>query len=217
VPETTLKYWTTTPQKIKCPVRNRGGLIALPVRRLLACGVILAALGSLCVPAGRTQDAPTEYQVKAAFLFNFAKFVDWPESSFATPQSPFSLCVLGVDPFGRALDDALAGKAIANRPVLVSRLKEPASARQCQIAFISSSEKVRWPAIFGALRGANVLLVGEADGFAASGGTIQFTLEENRVRFSINTDAAERAHLQISSKLLALAKIVRDAPNRRRD
>lgn len=186
--------------------------VPLSVIRFALPVVILAVIGLLRAPAGRAQDAPSEYQVKAAFLFNFAKFIDWPESSFETPQSPFSVCVVGADPFGRALDDALRGKTVANRPVVVSRLKDPGLARQCQIAFISSSEKSHLPAILEAFRGTNGLIVGDADGFAAAGGTIQFTLEEHRVRFTINTDAAERARLQISSKLLALAKIVRYAP-----
>lgn len=174
--------------------------------------MISALLASLCGFAARAQEEASEYQVKAAFLFNFAKFIDWPENSFASPQSPFSVCVLGADPFGRALDDALRGKAIAARPVVVSRLRDPAMARQCQIAFVSASEKSRLPSVFGAVRGSSVLLVGETENFAASGGTIQFTLEDNHIRFTINTDAAERSRLQISSKLLALARIVRDTP-----
>jgi hypothetical protein len=156
--------------------------------------------------------SPGEYQLKAAFLFNFAKFVEWPQSSFANPRSPFEICILGNDPFGPAIDDVLRGKAIGEHPVVVARPKEVADARHCQILFVSSSEQKRLPAILAALKGTNALVVGETDGFAVSGGIIQFTLEEERVRFMINTDAAERAGLQISSKLLALARIVRDAP-----
>ena len=152
--------------------------------------------------------APSEYQLKAAFLYSFAKFVDWPPGSFASPQSPFAICILGLDPFGTAIDDTLRGKSIGEHPVTIERAKEPVEARHCQIIFVSSSEKLRLGEILMALRGANVLVVGESEDFADSGGTIQLMLEQNHIRFAINTDAAEGSGLRISSKLLALAKIV---------
>lgn len=156
---------------------------------------------------------PSEYELKAAFLFNFAKFVDWPSNTFAEPKDPFSVCVLGTDPFGGALDDALRGKFIAEHPVSVTRVKRVADIMRCQILFVSAPESRHLPEILVKLRGECVLIIGETDDFASSGGVIQFTLEDNRVRFFINTDAAGRAGLKISSKLLALAKIVRDAPD----
>jgi hypothetical protein len=152
----------------------------------------------------------TGYKVKTAFLFNFAKFIEWPPSSFATPQSPFTFCVLGQDPFGSILTDTLQGKVIRDRPLAVRRLKDKSEARSCQIVFVSSSESPHLPEIVETLRGGNVLLVGETNRFAASGGTIEFTLEDDRVRFAINTDAAGRSGLKFSSKLLALAKLVHD-------
>ena len=151
--------------------------------------------------------------MKAAFLFDFGKFVEWPEGSYASAKSPFSICVLGEDPFGAALDQTLHGKFIASRAVSLSRVKDAASAQHCQIVFVSRSEKSRLATIFASFRGSNALLVGETDGFAALGGAIQFTLEENHIRFAINPDAIRRAGLQVSSQLLALAKIVRDEPN----
>jgi hypothetical protein len=151
-----------------------------------------------------------EYELKAAFLFNFAKFIDWPSSSFASPQSPFTLCVLGEDPFGHALDDNLQGKMIGDRHLTIQRLKDKTEARRCQEVFVSSSEGMHMAEIIESLRGTNVLLVGEAKGFAASGGIIEFTLEDNHVRFTINTDAADRAGLKFSAKLLTLAKLVHD-------
>lgn len=165
-----------------------------------------------CAGSTSGQQAASEYQVKAAFLFNFGKFVQWPQSSFTNPQAPFWVCVLGEDPFGSALDDTLRGKAIDAHPVSVTRIKDAVSARGCQIVFVSASEKARLPAILGSLRAWNALVVGESEGFAASGGGIQFLLEENRVRFAINPDAIRRAGLQVSSRLLALAKIVHDVP-----
>lgn len=159
---------------------------------------------------------PSEYELKAAFLLNFAKFIDWPESSFANAQSPFTICVLGMDPFGPALDSTLRGKIVGNRPVMLIRITEIAQARQCHVVFVAASESKRLPEIIDRLQNASVLLVGESEGFAEAGGAIQFTLEDNRVRFAINTDVADRTGLKFSSKLLALAKIVRDAPNSRK-
>ena len=155
---------------------------------------------------------PSEYELKAAFLFNFAKFVDWPPNAFASPDASFLVCVLGTDPFGGALDDALRGKVIAEHPARVSRIKRVADITGCQILFVAASESHLLPEVLAKLRGQCVLVIGETNDFASSGGAIQFTLEDNRVRFFINPDAADRAGLKISSKLLALAKIVRDAP-----
>jgi len=171
--------------------------------------VVLAPL--LRLPCARGQaNSPSEYQLKAVFLFNFAKFIDWPPGSLTSPQSPFAICILGQDPFGNALDDILQGKMIRDQPLAVQRLKDQAEARRCQIVFVSSSESARLAEILKSLRGANTLIVGETNGFAASGGTIEFTLEDNRLRFTINTDAADRAGLKFSAKLLSLAKIVHD-------
>jgi hypothetical protein len=180
-----------------------------------------AALATALVVCARSSHAqngsPTEYQLKAVFLFNFAKFIDWPPESFESPQAPFSICVIGKDPFGRAIDDELQGKTIGSRPVAVQRMKDAASARHCQIAFVGAPEDKSLSGVVEALRGTNVLLVGESGSFATTGGTIQFTLEENHVRFLINTDAADRAGLKFSSKLLALAKIVHDGAGDRKN
>jgi YfiR/HmsC-like len=153
---------------------------------------------------------PSEYELKAVFLFNFAKFIDWPPNSFGSPQSPFTICILGKDPFGQVLDDKLQGKTVGDRHPAVQRLKDKAEARRCQMLFVSSSESPHLGQILESLQGANVLLVGETNGFAASGGTIEFTLEDSHVRFTINTDSADRAGLKFSAKLLTLAKIVHD-------
>jgi hypothetical protein len=171
----------------------------------LICGIV----SPVSLAWGQLSGA-TGYEVKTAFLFNFAKFIDWPPSSFVSPQSPFTICVLGQDPFGKVLDDTLQGKTIGNRPFAVRRLKDKTEARRCQMVFVSTSESAPLAEIFGSMQGANVLLVGETPGFVASGGTIEFTIEDNHVRFAINTDAADRSGLKFSSKLLALAKIVHD-------
>jgi hypothetical protein len=179
--------------------------------RVLALVVVgLLSFASAMVARGQTP-SPSEYQLKAAFLLNFAKFIDWPPSSFATPQSPFAICILGADPFGRAMDDVLQGKTIGDRTVTVERTNRLAEVRHCQMVFVSASEKSRVPEIIEGLRGTNALVVGETEGFAVAGGMIQFALEENHVRFLINTDAADRAGLKVSSKLLSLAHVVHDS------
>lgn len=163
-----------------------------------------------CAASPLPVDSPSEYQVKAAFLFNFAKFVEWPADAFASSQAPFVICVLGEDPFGPMLDATLAGKTMGTHPVLLRRIKEHSDARRCHIVFVSSSESRNFAAVVDSVRGFAVLLVGDTDGFAAAGGSIEFTLEGNHVRFLINPDAAQRAGLMLSSKLLMLARIVHD-------
>lgn len=187
---------------------------AISLRTLaFACRLFLAFAVSFGVCGIRGQEGPGEYQVKAAFLFNFGKFVEWPESSFADEKSAFSICVLGEDPFGTALDD-LSGKFIGRHPVSVWRIKKPDAASRCQVIFVSASEKSHLPETLRALRGSNALIVGDTQGFAASGGAIEFTLEENHIHFTINADAIHRAGLRASSQLLALAKIVHDGQSR---
>ncbi len=153
---------------------------------------------------------PTEYELKAAFLFSFAKFVEWPDKSFAGAKSAFTVCVIGSDPFGSYLDEYFLGKTIADRPTEVDHFPSFAAAagRRCQIAFVSASEKPHLRDVIEAFRGQSTLLVGDTQGFAESGGAIEFLLENNRIRFAINPEAADRADLKVSSKLLALAEIV---------
>jgi hypothetical protein len=174
---------------------------------------LLASLSGLPYTRGQA-DSPSEYQLKAAFLFNFAKFIDWPPGN---SQSPFAICVLGNDPFGNDLNDDLQGKMIGNQHLEIRRFKDKLEARRCRMVFVSSSESAHLADIFESLRGGNVLTVGDTSGFAEAGGVIEFTLEDSRVRFTINTDAANRSGLTFSSKLLALAKLVHDAGHSKGD
>ncbi len=201
---------------VRCGLPGRGRNARLrgirPVWRQSATLVLAALLASVCAPADRAQPDPSgEYQLKAAFLFNFAKFIDWPPASFSSPQAPFVVCILGPDPFGHAMDEVFRGQMIDNRPVAIKRFKEVAQLKQCHMVFVSQSESFHLADIIQHLRGECVLLVGESDGFAEAGGVIQFAIEENRVRFLINTDAAGRAGLKVSSKLLSLARVVHDS------
>lgn len=152
-------------------------------------------------------ETANEYDVKAAFLYNFAKFIEWPGTSANDPD-PMAICIYGDDPFGRALDEIVKGKAIDNREIVVRRTHHLDDIRNCQIVFVSATESGHLSEIIASLQGLSVLLVGDTPGFAEHGGHIEFTTEENRVRFSINVDASERSGLRMSSKLLALAKII---------
>jgi hypothetical protein len=176
----------------------------------LICTILLLGAASNSIALMAQTKSPNEYRVKAAFLYNFAKFVDWPTFAFTSPNQALAVCVYGRDPFGAALEDALLGKTIGNRHIDLVRAARFQDLVGCHVVFVSPSEREPTADLVDRLKGRPVLLVGESDGFAASGGAIQFTIEDNRAHFVINPDAADRAGLKISSKLLALAKIVRD-------
>ena len=150
-----------------------------------------------------------EYQVKAAFLFNFAKFVEWPAQAFQSPDSPIKICVLGPNPFGFSLDKAVEGKVVGNRRFVVREVRDAQQANECHILFVSAAGWTRSQARLGDIKKCCVLTVGETEDFIAGGGMIHLKLEDARVRVEINPDAAERARLRISSKLLSLAEIRR--------
>ena len=149
----------------------------------------------------------TEYQVKAAYLFNFAKFVDWPADSFPTADSPLLICVLGQDPFGHDFEQLISDKTVNGHRIEVAHPEGVVQARACQIVFLGLNEKQVQATLQG-LRGANILTVGDAAGFAKMGGVIGFVLDDHRVRFEINQKAAEQAHLKLSARLLTVAKAV---------
>jgi hypothetical protein len=150
-----------------------------------------------------------EYRVKAAFLFNFAKFVEWPAHAFKTSTDPIAICVVGQNLFGSALNDAVSGKTVDGRTFLVRQISGDQPTTGCQILFISSSERKRFHAILAEIKTTGVLTVGEAEDFAADGGIINFRIEAGRVCLQVNVDAADQARLRISSKLLSLAQIVK--------
>lgn len=170
---------------------------------LKVAAIFVILLGSF-VSSAQAQ-AANEYQVKAAFLFNFVKFIEWPADSLGEGAT-FIIGVVGDDPFGSALDQAVAGKYVNGRQLAVRRLKWNENLRACHMIFISSTEQKHLAQILGSLRGAAVLTVGDVGQFNQQGGIINFIMETNKVRFEINAAAGEQARLKISSKLLALAK-----------
>ena len=172
---------------------------------------MLAAFLALLPLATRlwSQDAhPTANQVKAVFLFNFAQFVEWPDTAFAGPESPFVIEIFGEDPFGSYLDETVRGETVRGRSLVVRRSQRIEDIRNCHILFLSPSEESRFVAILAALKDRPVLIVSDAPGFARRGGMVAFAFEQNRVRVKINPDVARTAGLTISSKLLHAADIV---------
>lgn len=148
---------------------------------------------------------PTEYEVKAAFLYNFAKFTQWPQDVFPDTASPILIGILGVDPFGSTLDAAIEGRSVAGRPIAVKRVRTAEEAQACHILFISRSERAKIALIIAALKDSPVLTISESDNAALHGVMINFVLDRNRVRFEINAKSAFRARLNLSSQLLRLA------------
>jgi hypothetical protein len=170
-----------------------------------------AILFVLVTLAARAQ-AVDEDAVKAAYLYNFAKFVVWPPQTFKSPTDPIAICILGPDPFGDVLNATVSGKTVAGRRIVVRQVSDSQPLTGCAILFVSASEAKRFRSIASRLQASGVLSVGETEGFAAEGGVINFKLVHGNIRLEINIAAAECAHVQISSKLLSLAQIVGRAP-----
>ena len=170
---------------------------------------ILFCCAAALPPAAASQerDAP-EYELKAAFLYNFATFVEWPAGSFPGPDSPFTIGVIGQDPFSPSLETTLQGKTVGGRRIEVRRSSDVKELKVCHLLFVPASEGERVPNILEALRGTSILTVGESPGFAAQVGCVNFFIEGKRVKFEINPGAAKRANLKVSSKLLRLARVV---------
>jgi hypothetical protein len=174
---------------------------------------LLLLLGSaLQLYAQAPVQAFDEYQVKAAFLYNFAKFVEWPPGTFASSTDPIGICIVGQDPFGSALENTVQGKKVGDRIFAVRRLPDTQQASQCQILFIGAAEWKRTRALLEAVKSPGVLTVGETDDFTVLGGIIGFRLDGPRVRIKVDLQTAERARLRISSKLLSLAEIAKKQP-----
>ncbi|MGD1018277.1 MAG: YfiR family protein [Verrucomicrobiia bacterium] len=160
--------------------------------------------------------APTlsEYQVKALFLFNFAKYVDWPTDAFGNASAPIVIGLIGDDGFGDDFNRLVAGKTINNRAVVVKHMANEQEYRTCQILFVSASEKDHLSAILEAVKNTAVLTVGETDGFLALSGMINFTKKDNKIHLEINLIPVQQANLKLSSKLLSVADVVLGKPER---
>jgi len=181
--------------------------------RLILSLALLGLVGGGTPSESRAQSAAQqgpvrEYQLKAVFVFHFTQFADWLPGAFADPQAPLVIGILGDNPFGSYLDDAVRGEQVNNRPIVVQHYRKLSDVKACHILFIAQSESDHMRQILDDLRGRNILTVSDADGFAAQGGMIQFLTEKNKIRLRINADAAKAADVTISSKLLRSAEIV---------
>ena len=175
---------------------------------------IIATLLWLLLAAsnGLGQAKPDEYQVKAAYLYNFGRFVEWPAKLTTANTGSFNICILGEDPFGPALDTTLAGEMIANQKVAARRISSLQESIDCQILFISASEAKRLNKIIESLGNSAVLTVSDIPQFSQRRGMIQLVMEGNRIRFEVNLAATQRAGLTLSSELLKVATAVRKDP-----
>jgi hypothetical protein len=193
--------------------RLRAGLARCRARlaRAVAGCAILAAMVLMAVPASAQAPVALPSQVEAVFLFNFTQFVSWPANAFATDTSPLVLCVLGEDPFGSYLDETIRDERIGARALALRRYSRIEDAGDCHILFISRSEAANLAAILQWLNGRSILTVSDAEDFGRRGGMVRFVVEEGRVRLRVNVAAAQAVELTISSKLLRVADIVRQA------
>jgi hypothetical protein len=175
----------------------------------LRVGLVLLALAWVsAIPARAQAEISREYQIKALFLFNFAQFVQWPSAAFTRTNEPFRIGILGDDPFDGFLDETVRGEKINGHPLVIERYADGGDVKDCQILFVGRSESGRMGAILDAVRGKNILNVGDMEGFLKNGGIIRFVTEENKIHFRIDLDAAKSVNLVISSKVLRLAEIV---------
>jgi YfiR/HmsC-like len=178
------------------------------LRVFLVCCLLLLHAMIARITAGQ-QDSAGEYALKAAMLYNLTRFVEWPPSSYSEPLAPIVLCVLGRDPFGSYLTSTVLKKTVNGRSVLIVHPPDGKESRRCHVLYISSSERDTVAKILSILNGSSVLTVGEMTQFATRGGMIQFSLEDQQVRFDINLNVASQAGLKISAKLLAISRIVK--------
>jgi hypothetical protein len=179
-------------------------------RRIALAGLLLISASFSAAQVPR----PTESEVEAAYLYNFGKFATWP-SDRAVADSPFEICIVGKDPFGKVLDATVLGERIGGRTIAIKRLSQVKQAESCSILFVSSSEEGRLGSILDSAHRFNLLTVSDVKHFAERGGVIGLVVQQDRVRFEVNRAAAERCHVQLSSELLKVAvKVIDKEPHK---
>jgi YfiR/HmsC-like len=183
-------------RRLPSALENAAGFV------LLLAGLLLSASYTLRA----ADEQPLEYQVKAAFLLNFTKFVEWPATAFADEHSPLAICILGEDPFGNTLTEMVKGEGVNGHEIVVQRIRRAPAPKACQVLFIGRAEREA-ARILSAL-GTGVLSVGEGEKFLQDGGIVAFVVEDRRVRFDIDQSAAAKAMLTISSRLMNVARSV---------
>lgn len=190
-------------------------MASLRAARTPRVALALVALWLAGTPGGAAPVTPSrEYEIKAAFLFNFVQFVEWPAEAFASAEAPICIGILGEDPFGSVLEEMVRDETVREHPLTVRRSRSADDFADCHLLFISRSEHGRLREQLSALAARPILTVGEVEGFAQAGGIINFRIDGNRVRFEINPAVAERERLKISSQLLSLGTLVGPAAER---
>jgi hypothetical protein len=175
------------------------------IRPVLYCSAFALIFVLLSASLSPAQDSrPTESQVEAAYLYNFGKFITFPPNRAAN-SDPFSICIIGTDPFGESLDATVRGESINGKKITVQRLMKMQHAETCSILFVSSSEESHLPAIVAPAKTLGLLTVSDMKGFAERGGIIQLVRQQDRIRFEVNLAAAQESHLTLSSELLKVA------------
>lgn len=177
------------------------------MKLLLLISTLLTALAA-APPAVRAEDPPLELRVKAAFVYNFIQFTQWPADAFADDTAPIVVGILGPDPLKGAMQQAVQGKTVGGREIKVKHGASLQEIGACQVLYVGAAHKDKVPDLLKDLANAPTLTVGETDNMTTSGGIIRFFLEDNRLRFEINLPAAQKRNLQFSSKLLKLARVV---------
>lgn len=174
----------------------------LRLRKLTAAAACLFAL-----LAGPLRAAPpTEYALKSVFLYNFCRFIEWPSAAFASTDEPLTIGIVGEDPFGSLLNEAISGETYHGRPIRIEHYRNARDIRRCQLLFVSRSESAHAAEILNAVAGKNIVTVGEDEAFIDKGGMIALTAEQNRVRLRINPATLRSANVEVSSKLLRVAE-----------
>jgi hypothetical protein len=179
----------------------------LRTTRIAATGILFAAILASGTAAEPQSQPKSEYALKAVFLYNFCRFIEWPKSAFASPTEPITICVIGEDPFGSLLEEAVHGETLRGRAVQIERHRKPDSVGNCHLLFVSRSEAGRTDAILAAVAGKSIVTVGETDAFLGRGGMIALMAERNRIRLHINPSLLRAANLDVSSKLLRVAEV----------
>ena len=196
------------------PGFRKKGSDAIKTKGLLP-SVLLLLIGAFYVASASsefsTHPLSREYQLKAAFLFNFSKFVSWPSEVETVEDASINFCVMGATPLDRALEKFIVGKKVHGREPTMRSIADIDQLRHCHVLFIARSERPAVPGLIDLLRDSSVLTVGETPNFSSNGGIIEFIVVGNKVRFAINNEAAKRAQLVLSSELLKLARIVRES------
>jgi hypothetical protein len=180
---------------------------------LLAAGLPRAGGPASAVAAGAAGEESREYKLKAAFIYNFVQFVDWPASAFANAQSPIVITVVGENPFGGALEQATRGKVVRGREIAIAYARNASAAPPSQVLFIAPGAGGAPAQAVRDAAGQGRLTISDADDFVAAGGCVQFFTEDNKLRFWVNTAAVGRASLKVSAKLLQLARVYNEPAN----